>query len=97
MGGVVAAFDELYVRFFRSAVECQLAADGMTWKDGWVALEDDAERWRYEAIVWGKAAAALFPYISQARRGSLEQSFFKGQFTLDDAGEVRMCDASSAK
>lgn len=93
----MGAFDELYVRFFRSAVECAFSASAARERTGDEVMQADAEYWQAEANTWGKAALALRPYMSQMRVRSLEGSVMRGRFTLNEYGIVQVRDAATTK
>lgn len=83
----MAAFDELYYRFFRNAVQCCIQAETSA-KDDPMGLGCDVEIWYAESLTWGRAALALRPYMSQTKVRNLEQAVMRGVWTLNESGRV---------
>jgi len=90
----MAVFDELYVRFFKSAVQCELNCAAEQMDMGMLLTKEEYRFWAGEARAWGRAAAALRPYMSRSRIASLEGAVMHGAWTLDVEGNVRPRDVA---
>lgn len=93
----MSAFDELYVRFFKGAVQCWLNCAAQEIDTENMFSKSDYGFWAGEARAWGRAAVALRPYLSKSRIASLEGAVMNGKFTLAGDGTVRFSDAAAAK
>lgn len=93
----MSAFDELYVRFFKAAVKCHISAECYSMEPPPLAGLDLATYWGAQAMAYGLCARDVGQYLSEFKRRQLEGMFFKGQFTIGSAGEVRLYDAPATK
>jgi hypothetical protein len=93
----MSLFDELYVRFFRSAVQNTVAASWRRQQGQCGVIAEEATIHEARAETWGIAALAVSVHMSAFHVKQLEGTVMHGVYTLDELGKVVKRDAKSTK